>query len=385
MRLLFIVLVFLCSWTSQAHGITSDSAMKREIIRGIDLLYDGETDAAEALFSEMTARRPDDPAGHFYMAMATWSKLTTGFWSRKMVREYIERIDKTISVAKEVIERGNPDAYTFFYLGGALGFKGRFYLMERKWLSSFNLASDAIEALKGCHTLDPSNKDVLLGLGIFDYYTARLSGFLKFLTFLLLHRGDREEGLRKLHQAAQEAVFSSTEAKSVLLHIYLFLEDDRPKALLLARELAGRYQGSRFYKYLEGLSYIRMDMDVEYTRAVSDMRRAAEKESSQTKAEHWARQSLYLESSRALFHGNCIEARRKLDEILSTQDPVNDPLMIAYPLLKKGVSYDLEGEREKALEFYDRVMNMENGAGAQFLAEKFRDSAAKQNDPFLGY
>jgi hypothetical protein len=319
------------------------------------------------------------------MAMVTWSKLTTGFWSREVVGEYIERIDRTISVAKAEIEDGKPDAYTYFYLGGALGFKGRFFLMERKWLSSFSLASEAIEALKQCRSLDPSNMDVLLGLGIFDYYTAKMSGILKFLTFLLLHRGDREEGLRKLHQAAQEARLSSIEAKSVLLHIYLYLEDDRTKALQLAKELAGRFKGSRFLRYLEGLAYLRLDMDGEVQRIAADMMAMGGKEPSRSKAALWTRQSLYLESSRALFRGNYLEARQKLDQILSMQDPGNDPLMIAYPLLKKGVSYDLEGDRETALGFYGRVMDMENGAGAQFLAEKFVKAPANRKDPFLGY
>ncbi len=319
------------------------------------------------------------------MAMVAWSRLVNGFWSEERVEEYIARIDRTISAARTVIEDRKADAYTYFYLGGALGFKGRFYLMEHKWLSSFNLASDAIEALKKCGAMDPSNKDVLLGLGIFDYYTDKLSGFLRFLTFLLLHRGDREEGLRKLHEAAAEAVFSSTEAKSVLLHIYLYLEDDRLKALSIAQELSGRYKKSRLYKYLEGVAYIRLGMDAEYRKTVEEMRARAEREVSEKRAVLWTRQSLYLESSYALFRGDDEGARQKLDRILSMEDPVNDPLMIAYPLLKKGVSYDLQGDRKTAAEYYVRVMEMENGAGAQFLAEKFLKAPAKRKDPFVGY
>ena len=78
--------------------------------------------------------------------------------------------------------------------------------------------------MKTSQKLDPQTKDVLLGLGIYDYYTAKLSGVLKFLTYLLLHRGDKDEGRRKLHVAANEAVYSGLEAKSMLIHIYLYLE-----------------------------------------------------------------------------------------------------------------------------------------------------------------
>jgi hypothetical protein len=74
-----------------------------------------------------------------------------------------------------------------------------------------------------------------------------------------------------------------------------------------------------------------------------------------------------------------------LDAILSDQDPLNDPEMIAWPLLKKGMSFDLEGERQIALQYYDQVLAMENGAGAQFLAQKFSHSPPQKDDPFLGY
>ncbi|PKN30050.1 MAG: hypothetical protein CVU64_05285 [Deltaproteobacteria bacterium HGW-Deltaproteobacteria-21] len=385
MKLLLTLFFILLQGFPEASGAAAFEKVDQDILRGIELLYDGETDEAEDVFRSVLAKKPQDPAGYFYMAMVTWSRLATGFWSREMVQQYIERIDRTISVARAVVQDGNPDSFTYFFLGGALGFKGRFYLMERKWLSSFNLASDAVEALKTCSSMDPSNKDVLLGLGIFDYYTAKLSGVMKFLTFLLVHRGDREEGLRKLNQAAQEATYSSFEAKSVLVHIYLYLEDDRHKALLLARELATRFQRSRFFKYLEGVACVRLDRDDEYREVAAAMRASAERADSGMKAALWIRQSLYLDATHDLFRGNHKEARRKLDAILSMQDPVNDPLMIAYPLLKKGVSYDLEGARKTALGYYEQVMNMENGAGAQFLAEKFIKKPALKNDPFIGY
>jgi hypothetical protein len=49
------------------------------------------------------------------------------------------------------------------------------------------------------------------------------------------------------------------------------------------------------------------------------------------------------------------------------------------------MSYDLEGKRDTALGLYRQVLKMENGAGAQFLAEKCIDGAPKKGDPFLGY
>ena len=388
-RLLFLnalLILALSLWPciSVANGVPEES-IDKDIIRGIELLYNGETDAAESLFHSVIAQKAKDPMGYFYLAMVSWSRLSSGFWSRQMVDEYMERIDRAISVARAVIDNREADSLTYFYLGGALGFKGRFQLMERKWFSSFLLAADAIEALKTCQKMAPDNRDVLLGLGIFDYYTAKLSGVLKFLTYLMVHRGDKVEGLRKLHIAASEATYSSVEAKSVLLHIYLYMEDDCLKALPLAKEMAERFKGWSRYRFFEGVNYIRLGMDSRYREVLDRLRSAAEQESSKSKADVNERQALYLEAYNFLFHERYEEARSRLNAILSIPDPSAHPAMIAWPILKIGMSYDLEGNRDKALEHYRRILEMENGAGAQFLAEKFTATPANKKDPFLGY
>jgi len=357
----------------------------KTIIKGIDLLYDEQFDEAEILFHNVITDFPEKPEGYFYLAMVTWSRLAAGFWSPDTLGEYRERIDWTIQVAKSRIKHNVADSYDYLYLGGALGFRGRLELMKGKWLSSYFLARDAIDALNVCYKMDPNNKDVLLGLGTFDYYTARFSGFLKFLTYLLVHRGNKEEGLRKLHVAAKEAVYSSTEAKSMLIHIYLFVEEEYQKALQLADELAKKYQRTPRYKFLQGVSYIRLGMEAEYKGSVLHLREKSLLASSVREAGMWAKRALYLEAVHDLFHGHYGAARSKLDVILKGADPENDPAMIAWPLIKIGVSYDLEGKREMAMKYYRQILNMENGAGAQFLTKKYLDSPPKKNDPFIGF
>ena len=359
--------------------------INQDVLRGIELLYDLEFEEAERIFSRVVSENPKIPVGYFYMAMVSWSRLSIGFWKAETLQEYVDRIDLTISVAKRRIENREADSFDYFYLGGALGFKGRFELMRHNWFSSYLLAYDAIEALQTCQKMDPSNVDVLLGLGIYDYYTAKLSGVVKFLTYLFLYRGDKDEGLRKLKTAADQAVYSSIESKSMLLHIYLFMEEDYNQALPFARELGEKFKKNPRYKYLEGIVYIRGNQDAEYTDVLNSIRAESRRQESKTKAQMWANQALYLEASYHLFRNQPEQARAKLDAILAQVDPVADPAMVAWPLLKRGMSYDLEGKRDKALEIYRSILAMENGAGAQFLAEKGIDETIKKGDPFLGY
>jgi tetratricopeptide (TPR) repeat protein len=356
-----------------------------DVLTGIELLYNEKFDAAEGVFRKVTADLPEKPIGYFYLAMVTWSRLASGFWSSKTVTEYRQRIDRTIEVAESRIANGSDDHFDFFYLGGALGFKGRFELMKGHWFSSFSLALKAVDALETALKMNPANRDVLFGLGIFDYYTARLSGVLRFLSYLFFHRGDKKEGLRKLHLAAREAIYSATEAKSMLIHIYLFLEDEFLKALALAEELEKKYPDNPRYGTLKGVCCVRLGMDPEYRRTVFLLRQKSTQASAPHEDDIWLRRALYLEAIYALYHADYPQARTTLKAILNDPDPLKDPAMIAWPLVKIGMSYDLEGRRSKALEYYQRVAEMENGAGAQFLVKKLLQTPPNPDDPFIGY
>jgi len=385
---LFFSLVFIVpSYGAKPQAKEPDPVFhgNQQILDGINLIYDRRFTDAENLFKAMTTDAPRDPSGYFYLAMITWSRLAAGFWTPETVEEFKRRIDRAIEVARARVDNKGADSYDFFYLGGALGFKGRFELMKGNMFSSFLLASDAIEALKNCREMAPDNKDVLLGIGTFDYYTARLSGVLKFLTYFLLHRGDRKEGIKKLNEAALHATYSRTEAKSVLLYIELFSEQNFPEALAFATELSKQYPDNPRYKTLEGVCFIRMNKDPQYREILSDLLTRSREAPTPVTAAVWKKRALYLEAINDLYGGRFAEARNTLEEILKHPDPVHDPAMIAWPLIKIGMSYDLAGNRDQALSHYNRVFKMENGAGAQFVAEKLLKEPIGPKDPFIGY
>ena len=334
---------------------------------------------------KLSARRPDLPAGYFYLAMVSWSRLATGFWSPENVAEFKDRLDTAIEKAEMHIETTGGNSSDFLYLGGALGFKGRFELMKGRWMTSYFLARDAIEALKICQKLDPDNKDVLLGLGTFDYYTDRLSGFLKFITSFLLYKGDMKRGLERLNTAAKEARFSSIETKSVLLHIYLFLEQDYKAALPLSLELSNRFKNNPRFHLLKGVAYIRMNQEELYGKTVEELLRIGRESKDETSAAMWKRRARYLELIHDIYHGNYSRAREKIAFLLANADPEHDPAMIAWPILKKGMIYDLEGNRSEAEKLYDQILHMVNPSGAQFVAAKYLKEPLEKGAAAIGY
>ena len=144
---------------------------------------------------------------------------------------------------------------------------------------------------------------------------------------------------------------------------YLFLEEDFPKALMLAEELDRRYERNFRFKVLSGVSSIRMGLEGEYRRILGNLSERGMRSSSLQTSLRWKRRALYLESIYHLYGGSFDEAREKIGSILRYQDPLDDPMMIAWPLVKMGISYDLEGKREDAIKYYNRVTKMKNGSG----------------------
>ena len=355
------------------------------ILNGIRMVYDRRFTEAEGVFREVVVKSPALPAGYFYLAMVSWSRLTAGFWSPGNVSEFKKRIDTAIEKAETRIEQTGGDSYDFFYLGGALGFKGRFELMKGAWMSSYFLARDAINALEICRKLAPDNKDVLLGLGTFDYYTVRLSGFIKFITSFLLYKGDMKRGLERLNIAAKEAVFSSTETRTVLLHIYLFLEQDFENALPLSLELSNGFKNNPRFHVLKGVIFIRMGKDDMYRKTVDELLQKGLESKDELSAAMWGRRALYLEIIHDIYRNNCSQAMEKIDLLLASADPENDPAMIGWAILKKGMIYDLEGNRKKAMECYEQVIEMENASGVHFIAKKHLEAPIKQSSAFIGF
>jgi tetratricopeptide (TPR) repeat protein len=385
----FLFFACLCTnaygYEDQQDPHRADPYLSAEILRGVDLLYNSAFDEAESLFQSLLVARQGHTGLRFYLAMVSWARLASGFWGQSNVDIFRQRIDLAIESGRESVDADPDDPVAHFFLGGALGFKGRFELMRERWFSSFLLASEAVEHLKTCLRLDPGNKEALLGLGIYEYYTSKMSGILRFLSYLLIRRGDKEAGLEKLHTAAAKAVYSASEAKSTLIHIYMFMERSYERAVPIVSELVERYPETARYYYLKGVCHAAMGQE----DALKDVFSAIEAKSlsakDEVKALSWQRTGLYLRATKAMMEGRLDEAEKYLTSITVIADPKNDPAMVAWPLLKRAMIQDLRGEREEASSLYRRVMEMENGSGAQFLAKRYLKEALKKNDPFITY
>ncbi len=152
-------------------------------------------------------------------------------------------------------------------------------------------------------------------------------------------------------------------------------------------QLTRQYPRGYWYWQLLGVCQVRLQMGEAGQRTIEFLKDRS-KDPSFTPEEQavWLRRSIYLEGIRGAYAGDFRGARATFRSLVEDPDPVHDPAMVAWPLLKIAMCYDLEQEREEAKIIYQKILDMENGAGAQFLAKKFLVGAPPRvADPFLGY
>jgi hypothetical protein len=87
-------------------------------------------------------------------------------------------------------------------------------------------ANTAFDILIKCLKVAPSNTDIMLGTGIYNYFAAAIPEKYPIVKplLLMLPSGDKKLGEMLLKAAAKKARYASIEAKVVLMQIYYSFE-----------------------------------------------------------------------------------------------------------------------------------------------------------------
>src|SRR5271157_1159300 len=149
-------------------GTPLPADMNELIFNSIDLVYKEKFKSAEDEAKKIVKKYPDHPAGYFFCAAAL--ELWIDFYETdRQAREFYEYCDKAIDKAEKLLARDPRDDWAVFFLGGANGFMGTYEGRYEKWITSFRHGWKGVCALKALHKKNLHIKDVLFGLGLYDY------------------------------------------------------------------------------------------------------------------------------------------------------------------------------------------------------------------------
>jgi hypothetical protein len=342
--------------------------------RGIDHIYNVEFDAAHTAFTTVIGMYPSHPAGYFLDAMVEWWRIELDRKNTAYDQRFLEKIDRVIAVCERMLDSTPRNITALFFKGGAIGFRGRFHVTRGNYFSAADDGRQALSILQECQKIAPGNHDIMLGTGLYNYYSVAIPEKMPGIGTLMmfLPSGDKLIGLAQLKACARQAKYAANEAKVVLIQAYTEFEKNMLEAMTFARDLHNRYPKNPKFQRDYGRCLIALGpLDSAEIEWRDVLLKYMDKSFGYDKLA--AREALYyiavcrlqnrdLENALRYFY-KCDEASRSLD-----QDPSG---YMVKTNLHVGKIYDLQGKRDLAIKQYRKVLSWDDVGGSRAEAERY--------------
>lgn len=262
--LAYVLLVGLaCSCCPSVRADTLQiSAEVREILATI---YSGDTDAAVDDAVRLQQKQPDSPLGYALEAEALWWQIwcTSAEFKWGMSyprhraklaadRHYFDLAAKVYSLAERQLKQ-NETAEMHFYAGTGDALAARLYALRGEGRNTARYGVRARENFLRATALDPELADAYFGLGLYNYYVDALSAAARILRFFMgIPGGNKQEGIRQLRRAMNEAPLVSAEARFYLaINLHNF-DREYETALETVTPLAEQYPSNPLFQLARG-------------------------------------------------------------------------------------------------------------------------------------
>jgi tetratricopeptide (TPR) repeat protein len=360
-----------------------DRSIEQRVQRGINELYNYEFDKADSNFLEIIKQSPEHPVGYFFQAMVQWERIISKFDDESQDDKLYNLLDKVVDVCEKRLDDNPEDVAAMFFKGGAVGFRGRLRANRGKWLGAVNDGMVALPLVRKAFELEPNNYDVLLGIGIYNYYAAVIPDKYPLVkpAMIFFPSGDRNKGLEQLRQASLHAKYAQVEATYFLMQNYFAYEKDYPKALDLARNLHKKYpNNSMFFRYL-GRCLVSTGFLGEANDVFKDIiNRYMQQQIGYDTYD--AREAYYYIGKFEFMAGRYETALKNFyacDEISRKLDKDESSGFMSLANLIVGMIYDEQGKRQYAIEQYKKVLAMKEYENSYQDAKKYLQQPYKHD------
>ena len=356
--------------------------------RAVDLIYNLRLPEAEHFFAAIKTSHPAHPLGHFFFAMVQWWRVLIDLDDDSEDKEFYRRLEVCIAVCDARLKRTPDDFDAILFKGGAIGFRGRLRGDRRQMLRAARDGMRSLPLLKRSRSLEPTNKDILFGQGIYNYFREVIPQkypIVKAVTWLL-ESGDREVGLQQLREVAREGSYARAEALYFLAQVHRLFEEDDAGALPYLQQLRALYPANSIFHRYTALTYAKLGR---WESAIPLYREVVERSlSGQTgyhrrghiEAEYYQGRNAFLMArlQTAIHHFTAADslsrglgARPKDQEVRG---------YVALANLYLGMALDALGRRPEAVLRYRRVRLLPSHGASHKLARRYEREAYRLPD-----
>ena len=377
-----LLLLILLPASASAQWV-SDPAVEQRIQRGIDYIYNIQFNKADSVFSEIVRWDPQHPVGYFFQAMTQWWRILTNFDDESQDQRFYDILDKVITLCEDRLDKNPNDVTALFFKGGAVGFRGRLRANRSKWVGAANDGLVALPIVQKAYKLDPSNYDVLLGIGIYNYYADIIPDQYPFVKpfMVFFPGGDRKKGLQQLEEASKHAKYARVEASYFLMQNYFLYEKDFSKAMAIAVDLSKKYpENPVFHRYV-GRCYVSIGRLGEANDVFLDIEKRFRKRQAGYD-DYDGREAYYYIGKYYFLTGQMDQALRNLfrsDSLSRIVDKDGASGFMSLTNLMIGMVYDTQNKRSVAIDQYKKVLDMKEFENSRRDAEQYLQQPYRRN------
>ncbi|MBK8553839.1 MAG: hypothetical protein IPL53_23420 [Ignavibacteria bacterium] len=309
--------------------------------------------------------------------MVDWWRINLNKENDSLDEVFFKKINKVIEVADEKLDENEYDDAAMFYKGGALGYSGLVRSLRESWLKAAENGKEALNLLQEAYEVNNNNKDVIFGIGMYNYFAEYVPDAYPVVKPLMLifPKGDKIKGLAQIKESATESRYTKTEAKYVLAYLNLVYEKNYAEAEIYSGILNKEYpENPIFEKYLYN-SYVGLG---KWDLALNGWKQIIEKTDSGRSGydnRYLKREANYYTAVSLSKLNRLNEAEpyiKAAEEMTKILDKENETAYTAFIYLLSGMYNDVMGNKSTAVFYYDKVLAMKNFQNSHAEAERFK-------------
>lgn len=300
-----------------------------------------------------------------------WWKVTAAVWEEDEDRcaLMLAAADRSLAAAEVLIAQGDPTGEGHLVKGATLGLLGRWHIKNRHWMKSYFVGKDAKANLERALAINPELYDAHSGIGIYDYFVAKLPGVVRWLAFSG-QTADPADGMREVELALEKGTYTVVGTRAALALVFIRNELDPAKALTVIDELIAAHPHSPFFGSLRLIALY--DLNEPEALAAEATRQAELLASGHFPAERAAQ--IHFAAGLAHFRQqDWAAADQAYAQAVAAGHP-SDPFA-TWAQLHRGNILDVQGDRKAARQTYREVRKLLNRWGTERLADRYLDDA----------
>ncbi|MCW5911997.1 MAG: tetratricopeptide repeat protein [Cyclobacteriaceae bacterium] len=232
--------------------LIADITMQIEISEALNDLYNFKFEKAEQQFRWFKQKYKWHPLPYFLLGLSEWWKIMPNTKATTYDDRFLAYMDSTIRVGENLYKK-YPEykVEAAFFLAAAHGFKGRLYSDEERksWRKAAVEGKAALNYMEVCREKEHLSPELLFGDALYNYFSVWVPENYPALKPLLwfFRKGDKQLGLKQLHEVSYNAFYTRTEAMVWLMRISNSYENDQARAFQIAEYLYTSYPDNPYF------------------------------------------------------------------------------------------------------------------------------------------